>query len=43
MTGGAQTFTFTMNEAPEQAGIDPFLLLIVRVPEDNLREAQTAG
>ena len=41
MTGGAQTFT--VDEAPEQAGIDPFLLLIVRAPEDNLREALAAG
>jgi hypothetical protein len=29
--------TFVVDEAPEQAGIDPFLLLVDRVPEDNLK------
>jgi hypothetical protein len=31
------TFTFTTSELPEQAGIDPFVLLIDRVPDDNLK------
>lgn len=34
--------TFTVDEAPEQAGIDPFLLLVDRVPEDNLKAVSPA-
>jgi hypothetical protein len=29
---------FVVDEAPAQAGIDPFLLLVDRVPEDNLKD-----
>lgn len=32
------TFTFTVDEKPDQAGIDPFRLLIDRNPEDNVRD-----
>jgi ABC-2 type transport system permease protein len=32
------TFTFTTAELPEKAGIDPFLLLIDRIPDDNMRK-----
>ena len=31
------TFTFTLNEKPSQAGIDPYNYLIDRMPEDNLK------
>jgi ABC-2 type transport system permease protein len=32
------TFTFVTSELPEQAGIDPFHLLVDRVPGDNLKK-----
>jgi ABC-2 type transport system permease protein len=32
------TYTFTTAEAPDEAGVDPFLLLIDRVPEDNTKK-----
>ena len=35
VTGKDGSYTFTTDELPEKAGIDPFLLLIDRVPEDN--------
>ena len=38
MTGGTGTFHFTVAELPERAGIDPLLLLIDRVPDDNLKK-----
>ena len=31
------TFTFTTDELPEKAGIDPFALLIDRVPDDDMK------
>ena len=31
------TFTFTVDEKPQEAGIDPFLLLIDKEPKDNLK------
>lgn len=31
------TFTFVTNSLPEKAGIDPFSLLIDRVPDDNTK------
>jgi hypothetical protein len=34
------TFTFTVDEKPDKAGIDPFRLLIDREPKDNLREVK---
>lgn len=37
LTRRDSTFTFTTSELPEQAGIDPFVLLIDRVPDDNLQ------
>ncbi|HEX8399888.1 MAG TPA: hypothetical protein VF644_20830, partial [Pyrinomonadaceae bacterium] len=30
-------FTFTVDELPEKAGIDPFALLVDRQPDDNLK------
>jgi ABC-2 type transport system permease protein len=32
------TYTFTTAEPPEEAGVDPFLLLIDRVPDDNTKK-----
>jgi len=32
------TFTFTAARLPEKAGIDPFALLIDRIPDDNMRK-----
>ena len=32
------TFTFTVDEKPQKAGIDPFLLLIDKEPKDNLKD-----
>jgi hypothetical protein len=31
-------YTFTTAEPPEEAGVDPFLLLIDRVPDDNTKK-----
>jgi ABC-2 type transport system permease protein len=31
------TFTFTATQLPEKAGIDPFALLIDRIPDDNVK------
>ncbi|HUK26170.1 MAG TPA: M1 family aminopeptidase [Terriglobales bacterium] len=36
MTTGKSTYTFTTDTLPDKAGIDPRLLLIDRVPDDNL-------
>ncbi len=38
MKSGIGTFHFTVNELPERAGIDPLLLLIDKVPDDNLKK-----
>ncbi len=43
MQTGAATYTFTVDEAPDKAGIDPFLLLIDRVPDDNTKTVDIAG
>jgi ABC-2 type transport system permease protein len=32
------TYTFTTAELPDEAGVDPFLLLIDRVPDDNTKK-----
>jgi len=36
MTTGKATYTFTSDTEPDKAGIDPLLLLVDRVPDDNL-------
>jgi hypothetical protein len=36
MTTGTATYTFTTEKLPDKAGIDPLLLLVDRLPEDNL-------
>jgi ABC-2 type transport system permease protein len=38
MTSGKATYSFSTDEMPAKAGIDPLLLLIDRVPDDNLVE-----
>ena len=42
LTPGEHTFTFTVNEKPDKAGIDPYTKLIDRVPEDNLKDVDEA-
>jgi len=37
------TFTFTTAQLPEKAGIDPFALLIDRIPEDNVKNVTMAS
>ncbi len=37
MKTGKATYTFTVDREPDQAGIDPFLLLVDRIPDDNLK------
>ena len=38
MTTGQSNYTFTVDELPDKAGIDPLLLLIDRIPSDNLKQ-----
>lgn len=38
ITQPVNTFRFTVKEVPEKAGIDPFSLLIDRIPDDNLKK-----
>ena len=37
------TYTFTTGELPDQAGVDPFLLLIDRIPDDNTKKVTLLG
>jgi len=34
------TYTFTVSEPPDQAGVDPFLLLVDRIPDDNVKKVE---
>jgi hypothetical protein len=38
MTGKGGTYTLLTDSLPDKAGIDPLLLLIDRVPDDNLKK-----
>jgi len=38
LTSPKSTQRFTVDELPDQAGVDPFLLLIDRVPDDNTKK-----
>jgi len=38
MTSGQANYTFTVDELPDKAGIDPLLLLVDRIPSDNLKK-----
>ena len=37
------TFSFTVDEEPDEAGVDPFALLIDRMPDDNLKKVKQAN
>jgi hypothetical protein len=37
ITGGEQTFTFTVSERPGRVGIDPYVKMIDRNPDDNVK------
>jgi hypothetical protein len=41
MTGKGSTYTLLTDSIPDKAGIDPLLLLIDRVPDDNLKKVET--
>ncbi|HEX7286737.1 MAG TPA: M1 family aminopeptidase [Candidatus Angelobacter sp.] len=43
MTKKNATFTFTTDKLPEKAGIDPFAMLIDRVPADNTKTVALVG
>ena len=43
MTGTKSEYTFTTDELPEKAGVDPFLLLIDRIPDDNTKKVTLEG
>ncbi len=38
LTESKSTHTFTVDSLPDQAGVDPFALLIDRIPDDNLKK-----
>jgi ABC-2 type transport system permease protein len=38
ITQTKSTYTFAVDELPDQAGVDPFLLLIDRIPDDNTKK-----
>ena len=40
MKSGQWTYTFTVDQQPDKAGIDPFALLIDRVPDDNTKSVE---
>jgi aminopeptidase N len=42
LKSGLNTISFQTSQKPDTAGIDPFLLLIDRVPSDNTRRVQAA-
>jgi ABC-2 type transport system permease protein len=43
MKSGQCTYSFTVDQAPDKAGIDPFMLLIDRIPDDNLKPVAIGG
>lgn len=40
ITKAQNSFTFTTDELPQKAGIDPFSLLVDRMPDDNLKKVE---
>jgi len=40
MTGKNGTYTFVSNSMPDKAGVDPLLLLVDRVPDDNMKKVE---
>jgi ABC-2 type transport system permease protein len=43
MTGTHGTYSFVTDRMPDKAGVDPLLLLIDRVPDDNLKKVETGS
>ncbi len=43
ITNNRGTYTFTTAEPPDEAGVDPFSLLIDRVPDDNTKKVTMAS
>jgi hypothetical protein len=43
MTQTQSTYTFTTGDLPDQAGVDPFLLLVDRIPDDNTKKVTLLG
>jgi hypothetical protein len=43
LTGSRSVHTFAVDELPDQAGVDPFLLLIDRVPDDNVKKVTVSN
>ena len=42
-TGATNTYTFVTDTLPDKAGVDPLLLLIDRIPDDNLKKVELAS
>jgi ABC-2 type transport system permease protein len=42
MTQSKNRYTFQVNEEPAEAGIDPFAMLVDRVPKDNMKKVEIA-
>jgi len=40
LTSTKSTQSFTVDQAPDRAGIDPFLLLVDRIPDDNVKKVE---
>jgi hypothetical protein len=43
MSQTTSSYSFVTDEVPDQAGIDPFLLLVDRIPDDNTKQVTVAG
>jgi len=43
ITQTRSSYTFTTGELPDQAGVDPFLLLVDRIPDDNTKKVTLLG
>ncbi len=43
ITKSEATFTFAVDEPPALVGVDPFSLLIDRIPDDNMKKPKAAG
>src|SRR5208337_3793993 len=42
IAGTRSTYTFAVSELPDQAGVDPFLLLVDRIPDDNTKKVSAS-
>ncbi|MGD0221526.1 MAG: M1 family aminopeptidase [Terriglobia bacterium] len=43
ITQTRSNYSFTTDELPDQAGVDPFLLLVDRIPDDNTKKVTLLG